>query len=113
MLPNRGMKVPKETEEQLRRLKQRTSINPNITSRIAFFRSVESGYKYHDSSIKLDGSLVLDKVTWLGELTIAIECTLKMLYPTLDSKELEKAWASHIEHGVKTFRMTKNITDLL
>ena len=113
MLPTRGLKLPKETEELLRRLKLKAKVTPNVASRLAFFKSVESGYRYHDPSIKLDGSLVLDKVTWLGDLTIAIDCTLKMLQPLLDSKELEKAWATHVQHGVKTLRMVKSVKDLV
>ena len=113
MLPTRGLKLPKDTDELLRRLKQRTKVTPNILSRIAFFKSVESGYRYHDKSIKLDGSLVLDKVTWLGDLSLAIECTLQMLYPELDNKDLEKAWATHVQHGAKSFRSAKSIKDLI
>ncbi|MCS6258425.1 DNA sulfur modification protein DndE [Shewanella baltica] len=113
MLPTRGLKLAKETEELLRRLKLKAKVTPNVASRLAFFKSVESGYRYHDTSIKLDGSLVLDKVTWLGDLTLAIDCTLLMLYPSLDSKELEKAWATHVQHGVKTFRSAKSLVDLI
>jgi len=38
---------------------------------------------------------------------------LLMLYPSLDSKELEKAWATHVQHGVKTFRSAKSLVDLI
>jgi DNA sulfur modification protein DndE len=113
MLPLRGMKLPKETEDQLRKLKLRTKVTPNVASRIAFFISVESNFRYQDDTIKLDGGLTLDKITWLGELTLAIEATLKMLYPNLAGKELEKAWASHVEHGIKSFRMTKSLQNLV
>ncbi|EBW5024608.1 DNA sulfur modification protein DndE, partial [Salmonella enterica subsp. enterica serovar Livingstone] len=45
MLPNR-LQVNSRVEEQLKRLKSYTGLAPNISSRIAFFRSVESGYRF-------------------------------------------------------------------
>ena len=41
MLPNR-MQLSKNTEEQLKKLKAQTGITPNISARIAFFKSVEN-----------------------------------------------------------------------
>ncbi|WP_435367105.1 DndE family protein [Escherichia coli] len=40
----------------------------NVAARLAFFRSVESEFRYSSKqdNRKLDGSLVLDKITWLG-----------------------------------------------
>lgn len=101
MLPAR-MKIHKKTEEYLRRLKQQTKIAPNVASRIAFFNSVESGFRYVDDGRKPDSSLVLDKHTWLGDMELAIETTCRFLYPEFDSKELEKAWAAHVEDGAST-----------
>lgn len=113
MLPDRNLKIPKDTEEILRRLKTRTKVTPNVASRIAFFKSVESNFRYSDSSIKLDSGLALDKITWLGDLTLAIEATLQMLYPNLASKELEKAWASHVQDGAKSLRNIKSLQELI
>ena len=45
MLPNR-MQLSKNTEEQLKKLKAQTGITPNISARIAFFRSIESGFTF-------------------------------------------------------------------
>lgn len=113
MLPDRNMRLPKDTEELLRRLKQKTKVTPNVAARLAFFKSVESDFRYNDTSISLDGSLTLDKITWLGELTVATEATLAMLYPKLTGKELEKAWASHVQDGAKGFRMVKGLKELV
>lgn len=112
-LPARGIRLPRETDELLRKLKVKTRVSPNVVSRIAFFKSVESGYRYHGEDLKLDGSLTLDKVTWLGELALAVEATLKLLYPELDDKQLLKAWASHVKDGAKAFRMAKSLTDFI
>ncbi|WP_421506486.1 DNA sulfur modification protein DndE [Erwinia rhapontici] len=109
MLPNR-MQLNRQTEEQLKRLKAYTGLTPNISARLAFFRSVESGFIYDvTAKIKLDGTLTLDKVTWLGDTTQATELTLKMLYPNLDVKNHINAWAAHVSDGIATLRNHKSM----
>lgn len=109
MLP-RTMRLKRQTEEQLKKLKAYTGVTPNVSSRIAFFRSVESGYRFSGDTVNLDGTLVLDKVTWLGELELATETLLRMLYPKLAPKELEQAWAAHVEDGISSLRNLKSIS---
>lgn len=112
MLPNR-MNLSKTTEEQLKKLKGYTGISPNVSSRIAFFRSVESGFKYSAAAAKkLDGGLVLDKVTWLGDTQLVTELVLKQTYPDFDDKETMAAWAAHVEDGIAALRNHKNLLDL-
>ncbi|MDY0924957.1 DNA sulfur modification protein DndE [Enterobacter sp. CFBP8995] len=112
MLPNR-MQLNQQTEEQLKKLKGFTGINPNISARLAFFRSVESGFRYSPvtDQTKTDGSLVLDKITWLGETLQITELVLKLLYPELDQKLLVKAWAAHVEDGISAIRNHRNLKD--
>lgn len=112
MLPNR-MNLPKQVEEQLKKLKQYTGVTPNVAARIAFFRSIESGYRYHDDGRKLDGALVLDKVTWLGETSQVTELILQLEYPELDDKESMKAWSAHVEDGAASIRNHKNLIELV
>lgn len=112
MLPNR-MQLSRKTEEQLKRLKSYTGLTPNVVARLAFFRSVESGYRYsskNDTS-KLDGALVLDKITWLGETLQSTELILKMLYPNDEPKIITKAWASHVEDGISSLRNYKSLKE--
>ncbi|SFG68682.1 DNA sulfur modification protein DndE [Neptunomonas qingdaonensis] len=109
MLPNR-MHLKKQTEEQLKRLKSHTGVTPNVSARIAFFRSLESGYRFSGEPISLDGGLSLDKVTWLGDLELAVETLLRKYYPELGSKELEQAWAAHVEDGIASLRSHKSLT---
>lgn len=114
ILPNRGLKLPADTDDLLRKLKLRTKVTPNVISRISFFKSVESGERYTGQTQVIDGSLTLDKITWLGELSDIIEATLKMLYPNLNNeKEYYQAWAYHVVHGTKMLRMVKSIDDLI
>jgi len=114
MLPNR-MALSRQTEEQLKKLKGYTGITPNVAARLAFFRSVESEFRYlpERDTKKLDGSLVLDKITWLGETLQATELVLKMLYPHLEQKAMIKAWAAHVEDGIAGLRNHKSLISLL
>ena len=114
MLPNR-MVLSRQTEDQLKKLKGYTGITPNVAARLAFFRSVESEFRYSPErdSKKLDGSLVLDKITWLGETLQTTELVLKMLYPKLDQKLIIKAWAAHVEDGIASGRNHRNLKDVL
>jgi len=108
MLPNR-MQLNRTVEEQLKKLKANTGITPNVSARIAFFRSIESDYTYQPNiEYKLDGSLTLDKFTWLGKTQVVTELLLKKKYPELKGKELHLAWASHVEHGIASLRNTKS-----
>lgn len=110
MLPNR-MQLTRQTEEQLKRLKANTGITPNVAARLAFFRSIESDFRYIPDNKKLDGSLVLDKITWLGDTLTITELALRMEYPDLDQKELIKAWAAHVEDGIAALRNHKTLHD--
>ena len=109
MLPNR-MQLSQGTEEQLKRLKAQTGITPNISARIAFFKSIEIGYRFDDEiKYRTDGKLILDKITWLGGTQLLTELILISKYPSLDSKTLQLAWASHVEHGVSSLRSYKTL----
>lgn len=111
MLPNR-MNLTQTTEEQLKKLKANTGVTPNVSARIAFFRSIESDFRYAGTEAKLNGSLVLDKITWLGDSAELTELLLKMYYPSLDAKQLQQAWAAHVEDGVASIRNRRTIKDL-
>ena len=108
MLPNR-MQLTSETEEQLKRLKGYTGVTPNIAARLAFFRSIETNFHYEEDERKLDGSLVLDKVTWLGETALVTELLLQLRYPNMDQKHLVKAWAAHVNDGISALRTHRNL----
>ena len=111
MLPNR-MNLNRTTEEQLKKLKQFTGIAPNVSSRIAFYRSIESSFRYSaETAKKLDGSLVLDKVTWLGDTQLVTELTLELTYPNLDEKGKMAAWAAHVEDGIASLRNHKALNN--
>ncbi|WP_425287490.1 DNA sulfur modification protein DndE [Pseudomonas panipatensis] len=105
------MQLTSQTEEQLKKLKGYTGVTPNIAARLAFFRSIESNFRYQLDNRKLDGALVLDKVTWLGETALTTELLLRLNYPGLSPKDLVKAWAAHVEDGIAPLRNHRNLKD--
>jgi DNA sulfur modification protein DndE len=109
------MQLSRQTEEQLKKLKGYTGITPNVAARLAFFRSIESDYRYSSErdNQKLDGILVLDKITWLGETLQITELALKILYPKIEDKLLIKAWAAHVEDGIASIRNHRHLKDLM
>ena len=74
---------------------------------------MESEFRYSSErdNRKLDGSLVLDKITWLGETLQTTELVLKMLYPQLAQKDMVKAWAAHVEDGIAALRNYRSLRD--
>ena len=113
MLPNR-MQLNRSVEEQLKQLKIKTGVTPNVSARIAFFKSIETDYRFDlDKEYKTDGSLVLDKITWLGKTQQMTELLLKHNYPTLEGKALQQAWASHVEHGISSLRNLKSLASFV
>ncbi|KPZ67779.1 hypothetical protein AN394_03469 [Pseudoalteromonas sp. P1-26] len=113
MLPQ-TMWLNKAVEEQLQTLKGKTGVTPNVAARIAFFRSVEKGFVFDkDTDYKLSGSLKLDKHTWLGKTQQVTELLLEQRYPEYSDKELQMAWAAHVEDGVSAIRNQKSISNFL
>tara|TARA_Y100000994_G_C15634579_1_gene418560 strand:+ start:66 stop:419 length:354 start_codon:yes stop_codon:yes gene_type:complete len=112
MLPNR-MQLSRTVEEQLKKLKGYTGVTPNVSARIAFFRSIESDFRYDPATdYTTNGSLTLDKITWLGRTQEITELLLKHTYPDLEGKQLQHAWAAHVEHGISSLRNFKTLTEL-
>ncbi|WP_151173916.1 DNA sulfur modification protein DndE [Pseudoalteromonas ruthenica] len=113
MLPQ-TMWLKKSVEDQLHNLKAKTGVTPNIAARIAFFRSVEKGFMFDkESDYKLSGSLKLDKHTWLGKTQKVTELLLKQRYPEYSDKELQTAWAAHVEDGVSALRNQSELRTLI
>lgn len=101
MLPNM-MWLNKAVEDELKRQKEQTGITPNVAARIAFFKSIEAGFVYDKSQqVQLNGTLKLDKVTWLGMTQLATELLLKQRYPEFTDKELWAAWAAHVSEACR------------
>ena len=113
MLPQ-TMWLNKAVEEQLHTLKGKTGVTPNVAARIAFFRSIEKGFIFNkEKDYKLSGILKLDKFTWLGKTQMVTELLLKQRYPEYSDKELQTAWAAHVEDGIARIRSLNNINHFI
>lgn len=113
MLPQ-TMWLNKAVEEQLQTLKGKTGVTPNVAARIAFFRSIEKGFVFDkDTDYKLSGNLKLDKHTWLGKTQQVTELLLEQRYPEYSDKELQTAWAAHVEDGVSAIRNHKALLPMV
>lgn len=108
------MQLSRTVEEQLKKLKGYTGVTPNVSARIAFFRSIESDFRYNPATeYATNGSLTLDKITWLGRTQEITELLLKYTYPDLEGKQLQQAWAAHVEHGIASMRNMRSLTDFV
>jgi DNA sulfur modification protein DndE len=104
MLPN-IMWLNKAVEDELKKQKELTGITPNVAARIAFFKSIEAGFVYDKSQqVQLNGTLKLDKVTWLGMTQLATELLLKQKYPEYTDKNLQVVWAAYVAAGISSVR---------
>lgn len=106
MLPNR-FSLDRQTEEKLKREKQRTGISPNVMARELFFISIESQKKFEDADHIEPGSMTLDKAVWLGECQTAIERILENMYPGKTPEVYAKLWALHISSSFSSALQAK------
>ncbi len=99
MLPNK-MKISERATNSLRRLQSNTGLTANIGARLAFFTSLERGFRFDPESDTVEHSgRELDKHTWLGDHGIVTEQLLKEAYPSFTKSQLHDAWAAHVDDG--------------
>ena len=101
MLPNK-LKISESATNSLRRLQSNTGLTANIGARLAFFNSLERGFRFDPTKDTVEHSgRELDKHTWLGDHAIVTELLLKQTYSELSKSQLHDAWAAHIDDGVQ------------
>jgi DNA sulfur modification protein DndE len=112
MLPNK-MKISESATNSLRRLQGNIGLTANIGARLAFFTSIERGFRFDPvkDSVEHNGR-ELDKHTWLGDHILITELLLKATYPNLEKQQLHDAWAAHIDDGSTRVESSKNIISL-
>lgn len=99
MLPNR-FALTAQSEERLKREKQRTGVPPNILARELFFRSIEVGPVIDINKELTMGKMHLEKTTWLGELESATESAIQAFYGRISREDAARVWALHIEREI-------------
>lgn len=108
MLPNE-MKITDNAFNSLRRFHLNTGITVNIGARLAFFKSIESGYVYDGREIE-PRQRQLNKHVWLGDLEQIVELLLKERYSHFDEKAMYKAWNAHVEDGAASIEGKTNLS---
>lgn len=107
------MRISERALRSLMRLQSNTGLTPNISARIAFFKSIGGTYRYNPSKDEVDTKgRELDKHSWLGDNVDIVEMLLKQTYPTLSKRELYNAWVKHVDDGASMIEVTKNISAL-
>lgn len=111
MLPNR-VRLSKRASDNLKALKTKTRIAPNILSRIAVGLSLRQPEKVDLSNLNSDG-LELHVSALFGEYVLLYECLLREAHGQLSAKQAQQAISWHVERGVEKLRKMKNIGEVL
>jgi len=113
MLPNK-MKISERATNSLRRLQNNTGLTVNVSSRLAFFTSLERGFRYDSEATQVEHTgRELDKHTWLGDNVDIVEMLLKETYPDLNKQDVYKAWVSHIDDGSIQIENKKSLVSII
>jgi DNA sulfur modification protein DndE len=112
VLPNR-VHISKRASDQLKLLKSKTGVTPNILCRMALALSLEEKYNANPDTTDIAGS-EFNLPTLLGEYGPIYEAILKQAYGRdLNPKEAELILAAHIDNGVEKLKRAKNVSDLI
>ena len=111
MLPNR-VHISKRASEQVKQIKFRTGVNPNILCRIALTVSLEEGFKAEIDSTDLVG-LEFNLPTLFGEAVSVYEALIRQVYGEQNLKNAELILAAHIDHGLDKIKRVKNLNDII
>ena len=112
MLPNK-MKISESATNSLRRLQSNTGLTANIGARLAFFTSIERGFRFDPETDSVEHTgRELDKHTWLGDHGMVTEQLLKEAYPGFTKSQLHDAWAAHIDDGAIQVEGKKTLASL-
>ncbi|MDN3647571.1 DNA sulfur modification protein DndE [Reinekea marina] len=103
------MKITDKAFNSLRRFHLNTGVTVNIGARLAFFKSIESGYIYDGKEIE-PRQRQLSKHVWLGGLEQIVEILLKERYREYDDKALYRAWNAHVEDGAASIEGKTNLS---
>ena len=112
MLPNK-MRISERATNSLRRLQNNTGLTVNIGARLAFFTSIERGFRLDPETDSAEHTgRELDKHTWLGDHGIITEQLLKEAYPGFTKQQLHDAWAAHVDDGSIQIETKNSLTNL-
>jgi DNA sulfur modification protein DndE len=111
MLPNR-MRISKVATDNLKLLKGRTGLTPNIVCRMALLVSLEDGPRGGQRTIEQVGS-EFNGPTLFGEFGLLFEALIRQVHGKLDTKQCASVIASHIDDGLERLRKSRSLLDLV
>jgi len=111
MLPKR-MRISKGATDNLKMLKGRTGLTPNIVCRMALLMSLEDGPRGGGKVQELIGS-EFNGPTLFGEFGQLFEALIRQVHGDLDPKACAQIIASHIDDGLSQLRKSRSLGDLL
>ena len=113
MLPNR-VQLSKTATNKLQNIKNRTGVTPNMSSRIAMVKALESTTSLDNAGVEDSEGQILNRDVLFGEHAEVYELLIRE-YLSLNSieMELDKVIAALIEIGVHKISHAKNLQDLV
>lgn len=113
MLPNK-MKISVNATNSLKRLQGNTGLTVNIGARLAFFTSIERGFRFNPATDKVEhNGRELDKHTWLGDHGKVIELLLKETYPSFTKLQFHDAWIAHVDDGSSHLQLKSSLANII
>jgi DNA sulfur modification protein DndE len=111
MFPSR-FRISQRATESLKALKGRTGVTPNILCRIAFVLSLRDGSRGGDQDFELNGS-EFNTPTLFGEYALVYECLMRQVHGSLETKDMQRVVAGHIEAGLEHLKRVRSLGELL
>ncbi len=111
MLPKR-LRISKSATDNLKMLKGRTGLTPNLVCRVALLLSLEDGPRGGLRTIEDLGS-EFNAPTLFGEFAFLFEALIRQVHGELDSKQCAAVVASHVDDGLERLRKSRSLTDLV
>jgi DNA sulfur modification protein DndE len=112
MLPS-SIRYAKRTWDTLRLLQQRTGLRPNVLSRYAFVRSLQSDYDARRATVNTMGAHELPISTAFGDQQFAYHLLIISRYGGLTKGDAGRVIANHIADGVSQLRGIEDLLDFL
>lgn len=112
MLPKR-LRISKAATDNLKMLKSRTGLTPNLICRMALLLSLEEGPSAGERGAVHELGSEFNAPTLFGEFAFLFEAMLRQVHGQLDSKDCTLAIIGHIDNGLERLRKSRSLTDLM
>ncbi|MET3393547.1 DNA sulfur modification protein DndE [Variovorax sp. 1140] len=111
MLPKR-LRISKSATDNLKMLKSRTGLTPNLICRMALLLSLEDGPAGGRRVTEELGS-EFNAPTLFGEFAFLFDALIRQVHGQLDPKDYTPIIVSHIDNGIERLRKSRSLGDLL